>query len=458
MRGKHHKLYKIHKKIAVFFTGMKMHKINYHYWQLALFLILLGTYSLLLYLILTNQYRVDFSSFYSAAQTLHAGENPYRVLSTTYLPTVKKLSANLNPPMMLWLFSPLSQLNYHMALAVWSIFSFILGLIGAGIAFKHAFPPHFLKKNWFNLYLLYLAFFATISNTAIAQLGAILLFFIMIGYHFYTKNHNYLAGIMWGIIIAIKLFPALLFFYVLSQKRYKTLVIMFSTLILMWLIPLLIYGPTIYNQYFSMMTRVLWYGDSWNASVYGFIFRLFVDTHNKTASLLLVKTLYGILFFLSLLWYLREINIKRANRVHQQSFCLTLVMMLIMSPFGWLYYFSILIPPLALTWLAAVDERTFSNKILLMWLLCLFLLNFPMDYVSAGNMTVFLDKLGFYSFYFYGLLLLAYLLTRSIEIDDNNEIKINATYHYFLPATLIIFAFGLLVPIISFIMRLFGTL
>ncbi len=71
-------------------------------------------------------------------------------------------------------------------------------------------------------------------------------------------------------------------------------------------------------------------------------------------------------------------------------------------------------------------------------------------------MPTFIGKLGFYSFYFYGLLLLAYLLTRQVITPPTNKLSIGNAPTYFTPSLFIILSFGLLIPIISFIMRLFS--
>jgi alpha-1,2-mannosyltransferase len=275
--------------------------------KIPILLALLATYIILFYLIFTHQYRLDFSSLYSACQALCSHENPYRVLFTTYFPIVKKLPANLNPPFVLWLFTPFTKLNYDTAVIVWSILSFVLGLIGAGIAFNYAFSKDFLKKNKLYLYLIYLASFATIIDTAIAQLGALLLFLIMSGYHFYRQHNDYAAGILWGVAISIKLFPALLFFYALIQKRYRVCAGLAMVFLLSLLITFLIYGPPIYHHYFSMMRRVLWYGDSWNASIYGMIFRLFIDT-SKAYNLAQIHLLYGALFAAFFIFYIKQLR------------------------------------------------------------------------------------------------------------------------------------------------------
>lgn len=245
-------------------------------WRGVSFLICL-TYVLIFYLVFTFQYRLYFSSFYSACQALSAQENPYQVLQTTYLPTVKKLSANLNPPIVLWLFMPFSWLNYQVAVVVWSLISFSLGILGAGIAFHYAFSPQLLKKYQYILYLLYLSFFPVLVNTAIAQLSSLLLFFLMYGYHLYQKQYDWGAGFCWGLIAAIKIFPALVLLYALIQKRYKTLNATLLIFFILWLIPIGVYGVNIYTEYLAMMARVLWYGDSWNASLHGFIFRILVN-------------------------------------------------------------------------------------------------------------------------------------------------------------------------------------
>ncbi len=132
--------------------------------------------------------------------------------------------------------------------------------------------------------------------------------------------------------------------------------IMLTTVLLLSFIPWLVFGSTIYKQYFSMLTCVLWYGDSWNASLYGFLFRLFIDVHDKTQSLIAIKTVYIFLFFSLLFWYLKK-STGKSTALNHQPFCLTLIMMLLMSPFGWLYYFPLLILPVACVWITAINKK-----------------------------------------------------------------------------------------------------
>jgi alpha-1,2-mannosyltransferase len=367
--------------------------------------LLIVTYTLLFYLVFTHQYRLDFSPFYSASQAFFQGDNPYQVLFTSYFPTVKKLSVNLNPPFVLCLFRPLSILPYDMAVVIWSVLSFVSGLIGAGIAFYYAFPALRHQRHYFIFYVLYLTSYATLMNAIIAQVGTWILFFAMAGYHFYKTNRDGRAGVLWGLLIAIKLFPGLLFFYVLIERRYRVFIIMLTCVLLFSMLPLLIDSFAIYSHYFSMLSRVLWYGDSWNASLYGYIFRLVVDgkQHVLTAKIIYVPCFFAVMagYIRSLLFFQTSTHIVSEH----QGFCLTLVCMLLLSPFGWLYYFPLLTFPLAVLWVHMLTQQR-----LYIWLTAWFFINFPMDYVRATHMTSVLSKLGIYSFHFYGLILLLYLI------------------------------------------------
>ena len=70
-------------------------------------------------------------------------------------------------------------------------------------------------------------------------------------------------------------------------------------------------------------------------------------------------------------------------------------------------------------------------------------------------MPNFIAKIGFLSGPFYGLVLLIYLLTLKESIPGKNEINTAQVKHYFIPATLIIFAFGLIVTVLRLSLHLY---
>ena len=422
--------------------------------QILLFIVFLLAYGVIFYLLWSLQVRHDFPSFYRAAIAYFKGLNPYEVLIADFLPTPGKIPANLNPPFFLELIQPFTWIDYHQALAIWSLLLFSCGLTGAFLVFKIIFPEDYLKKNWLTLLLVYLALYSTIMSTVIVQMGAVLFLFVMAGYYFYIKGRDDLAGIFWGIIIAIKLFPALLFFLALSQKRYKVILVMLATCVIASAIPLLSHGMGIYSIYFKMLPRILWFGDSWNASFYGFLFRIFIDIDDRNQSLVLIKTAYAILFMLSLLWYLRTIYIARQQASNHAAFCLTLAMMLFMSPFGWMYYFSLLLMPLIITWQNLDAKKTAFHKESVLWLCCLFLINFPLSYIRVKEMTNIVFAISICSLHFYGLLILIYLLARCIKQANPGVNNANATQEYLFYPVISILAFGFIAAMSGFLLYL----
>lgn len=405
------------------------------------FIVLCGLYGLICHFIFTNTIRIDYSSFYSSSKALLQGDNPYQPLFTTYLPTVKKVAFNVNPPIVLMLFMPLSKMSYSASLILWSAMSIVFGLITASVCFKLAFKPAFIKQHRVSLYMIYFAFCPTVINTLIGQLGTLIAFFIIVGYYFYTRKRDFLAAIMWGTIIAMKFFPGLLFFYALIERRYKVMTIMAATIAIISIIPWLVYGTRIYSNYLTPLLHVRWYGDHWNASINGFLFRILTDGDANLIDFFLLQWLYLVFFIVGLIWYLKKIYATPLHfKKNHITFSLTLVMMLLMSPFGWVYYFPLLILPLCLTWPEASATRA-NKKIIFAWITCLFLFNFPVNYLPVQHVTTLVEKLTLHSFYFYGLILLAYILT------TKKQTPLHASNNLVIPMQIIL-GFG--VAIVSF--------
>lgn len=431
-----------------------MKRLSHSYRNLALVTAISIIYLIIFYLQFTQHFKLDFSSFYSTASALDQGQDPYQNLLPTYLHLPKKLPANLNPPIFLLLLKSLSHFSYRYAVPIWTICSFILGLSGAAIIAKLSFKPAFFQKNAVVLFIIYLALFPTIMNTVIAQMGAILLFFVMAGYQCFLQRRDTLAGCLWGFIASIKLFPALLLLFAFRQQRYRICLIMIATVLILWLIPFYHHGFTLYSQYFQMLIRVLWYGDNWNASFYGFLFRLFVDPNERYQSLVLIKLVYFILFCGILTWYLKKIGPSLDEQTTHYSFCLTLIMMLLLSPFGWLYYFSLLLFPLALTWQRISSEPLMRPQLILLWFLSFFIINLPVDYVVATKMISFISKIGLYSVSFYGVLLLTYLVLQLQNLAVLPAQNANPQTRTLVLPLIIMIVFSLLIPLTYFILLL----
>jgi hypothetical protein len=380
-------------------------------WLIAAVLLVL-TYALLLYFIAQQQLNTDFSSFYGAALAYLGHTNPYQTILPSFLTTPKDLATNLNPPFFLLLISPLTLLSYTKASLIWAFSSLVLGSLGALICFfLITNPPHF-KKNYLVFIMLYLALYGTLMNTSYNQIGGFLFFFITTGFYCFMRRKEYWAGLFWGLAIAVKLFPALLFIFILGEKRYKLFWITSGFFVMFCSVPLLFHGTAAYVQMFKTLNSLIWYGNSWNASIYGYLFRLIINLHIQQNTMP-VKLVYSILFIGLFLWYAKKSkDLSRASQPYH-AYCLSLLMMLLLSPFGWIYYFSLLLMPLCIIH----QKLCNSNKLhlTLLWPLCLLFLNTPSENMQTRYIDSFTAKITMYSVYFYGLVLLIYLFIKTID-------------------------------------------
>ncbi|KTD62545.1 glycosyltransferase family 87 protein [Legionella spiritensis] len=416
-------------------------------------------YALIFYLQFTQQLRVDFSSFYSTSAALTQEQKPYSIPSTSSRPKAKKLPTNLNPPFFLLLLQPLAHLDYRFALPVWTLLNFIAGLAGAAIAAKLAFQRAILQKIWPVLLLVYLSLFMTFMDTAIAQMGAFVLFFVMTGYYAYACRHDRLAGFLWGFITAIKFFPGLLLVMAWQQRRYRVAGYLLATTVVLSLLPVYYFGLSIYSEYLQMLRHVTWYGDSWNGSLYGFLYRLFVVPGHQAQSVLTIQVIYIVASLLILIWYIKKMGNNSPEVNRHYPFCLTLAITLLLSPFGWLYYFSILLLPLALTWQQLVRDRETAPIITVLWFTGFFIINLPFDYIKSVHMdSSFWHRLTIYSLHNYGLLILVYLIIRLLTRPEKLLTNTAQLDRNFVLPVLVIVAFGLLVPLSCFSIQLLKTL
>lgn len=391
---------------------LKNYNVN-RYLILYTALILIGVlYYALLIPLWTFQVPTDFYAFYTSTISFFQHERPYQALTVIDSMTNTLIGPNLNPPIIFWLFWPFTQLTYYHALVSWTILSLILSFVSASISFKIAFPSVFLKKYRTILFMVYFLFFSTFINTTTGQIGSFLAFLLLCGYVACQKQQSLIAGILWGILIAIKLFPLLLFFYAFRQRRYKMIAVMLSTAIILSLIPL-IHDSHVYSSYYQLISRVPWYGCNWNASIYGFLFRLSFDSLLSTKHQQYFQIFYALVAIFCFGWYLKTLFTMRVTEDrYDLAFCLTIVTMLLLSPFAWVYYFPMLLLPLSR--LGAVTIQTRNFKLLLALFLCIALMNFPEDVIRIDWGSLY-KNLSINSLSFYGLLLLMIVIKKRIS-------------------------------------------
>jgi hypothetical protein len=219
----------------------------------------------------------------------------------------------------------------------------------------------------------------------------------------------------------------------LSEKRYKVFLLTLITTLILWSLPLLSSGTELYLLYFKTLNQLGWYGNSWNASVYGLLFRLFGPTDH----VLLIKLSYLLLSTLLFLWYLNKLGQLNTRKIKHAAFSLTLIMMLLLSPLGWMYYFSLLILPLIVIYQALSQSTTSKTGL---WFFCLLALNTPIANIQSRYIPHFIDKITLYSLYFYGLITMMCLFVYALKINPHiKPLQQSIDKGYLVPLKLIIY-------------------
>jgi hypothetical protein len=166
--------------------------------------------------------------------------------------------------------------------------------------------------------------------------------------------------------------------------------------LLLAMIPMCIYGDSIYQGYWKILTHIKWYGINWNASWLGLCSRIFGEPshlfHTVIDRPLLGQIIYDsiFLFYVACVYYF-----SKKNTDSSLTFAFTLSTMLLISPLGWSYYFPMLISALLINIISAEYHRYYISLTCLL-LLSLFLsaLPFPLyennqipviELVSHGN-------------------------------------------------------------------------
>lgn len=370
-----------------------------------LFLLIGALYLLTSYVVLSLPAPIDFSSFYvSAVHFLH-GENPYQRFPLTFLGLQQVSSLNLNPPFFLVFMLPFASLTYLHAYTLWQLLSLVAFMGGLTFSFL-LLPEHSsFRKNACTWSCIILLSHGVLTNWLLGQVGFWLFFLIMAGFYALKINRPYWCGLFWGTATAIKLFPALLFLHALRTKNHSTVFVMLSTALFANLIPNMLFKMPLLQLYFKMIATVYWYSHSWNASITGYIFRLFADVNTIKHNLNYLKyASFGAnvgVFMVYLGWY-RWWNVSKLNE--DQHFCLIICTMLLLSPLSWIYYFPLLSYPFLYLW---SKQKKQSRRNYSLTFLSLMLILFPMPYIELPQMNAMNHRIITYSLNFYGLILFA---------------------------------------------------
>lgn len=316
---------------------------------------------------------VDFFQEWSSVQNWRRGLPIYehheqaaaRYLGFSFDP--KDYSAvewNAHPPPAVLFAIPLAWLSYPHATLAWNLLSLVLGAASLWVINRELE----VARSWRPLLALVplaLMFDPLLSQAFYAQLNLLLLFLIVGAWSALRQNREILAGVCLGTAAAVKLFPALLFLYVLLRGRWRVFGAGMAAGCAWLAASLVVFGVDAYRDYvLQVIPHVDEWRSSWgNLSLAGWWSRLF-DPGTKGGEVvplgywpLLARTgTYASALVLTAVasWATWR---ARGRRQVELSFALFVLTTLLVSPICWNHYLLLLLLPAALAWTYACSTR-----------------------------------------------------------------------------------------------------
>lgn len=280
------------------------------------------------------EHLMDFGSFIAAGREAAQGNNPY----TADSPLVYRLesqisgrsvpSPNLNPPISLLLFAPLANLDPLLAANGWRLASAIL--YAAGILLLAAAYPRAVSLPRILWAVSLAGFWHTL---AVGQIYVLLLIPSIAVWMLSERGYRIPAGIALGMIVALK--PNFVLWLGLLAVSGNFIVALWAaaTGLAISLLPLLRYGPVVYEQWFSALSGYPEIG-------------LLIAGNSSFASLTArfglagAGVLLAVSFAAIALYFTRTRSGLQLSRIHT----LGIVGSLLISPFSWVGYTILTLP------------------------------------------------------------------------------------------------------------------
>ncbi len=382
----------------------------------------------------------DFPHDYIGGRELIAGKSIYPenykellqnlLLSQGIKPNPHLLYINPHPPFADILLFPLWFLTFHTAIVVWTLIEIVCMLLIVYLLLKSEQIP----MKYFPLVVLFtLAAQPFQSNLITGQITIVLVMFVVMAWFMYKKGYESASGVFIALATMLKFYPGLFILFFLINRKWKAILASIITGGLVLLLTLIMTKNDIFRYLFVIMPSDLqfWQADLVNFCLNGFFSRLFLPmiTHSTTGFTIFISPFIKNLLYYStsglLLLYL-SVHAKKYNFNNGPGFSVFATLSLVISPFCWDHYRTLLLIPFILL----IKEVIRNNKKYDMLIYIVSLV-----FVSINEYSAYFDKavyktqiflypdraanilieLTFYSLPLYGMLLLLFLNFRIIR-------------------------------------------
>lgn len=300
-------------------------------------------------------YLLDFTKFYLSAQFFTEGKDIYEAIDLKKIglrpesleSSRETLHPNLNMPVVTLLFLPFLATDASTGMVIWVALSmgFIFAsawLLGGELIRKGKLPTHL---HWmisgFIAVLLFL-YFPTFVGAVLGQLGQLLLLILCAAWIAARRGCDRLAGVLFGVALSLKPFTGIFLVVLPWLRRWRLIYWYVASFTALSLLGAIVFGPSIYLRYLTILQEVNWYGHSWNAS---FMAPLSILLGGNAAAhwldlpwlARLISLVLSLALYLLLIRQVCQLGDPLARL--DISISGSIPLMLLASPLGWLYYF-----------------------------------------------------------------------------------------------------------------------
>jgi hypothetical protein len=373
-----------------------------------LILLASGAYAAgMLYTVFGADFARDFFAMFRGVRGLVSGSAPLYLLDEIRDNPLGQTYKY--PPTFALIFAPLTRLPFVPALTIWRIINLLM-LVGACALLLRAYAVPL--RSWAGAALLLLAFsLRPLADTlAYGQPDLLLLLLLAAALAALLRGQDRRLGAWIGIAAALKLYPAYLIGYALTQRRWRAAISALAAAALFGGLSLVAFGWPVHWTFLHDVLPATGVGTAWveNQTFNGLLNRLLSPEQvallpDGGGAVRLATYAWALGFTALTAWLTRPGGGLR----HDIAYGMWIVAMLLILPSAWMHYEALLLIPFFQTFVLARDEAgglrwPAAACYALAWML-----------LSHGNLWTFFDKSlhgPFWqlilSYKFYGMLLL----------------------------------------------------
>ena len=323
----------------------------------------------------TAVYGVDLIAYYTAAKLADAGEiseiyaevkEDFSVVNSgKFFETAKNSGFQTTPtryiylPIFLAPFKLLTSFNFATVATLWLLLNLII-IIGV-IALEWYFTKDLMHPLLRLMLIIPLNLFSfpLFYALKLGQTTLIIYLIICLIYYFTLQGHDGIAGILLGLIVALKFSPLLFTLYFLYRKRYVLAISCLITIATLILLSIIAYGLPLHKIYWHYLTSLSSLGIAgWsNQSLEAFLLRQFTESNalyfhplKVSKFLSILKNILAIAIIVIIYLSLRKNSGRNYQILYSLEFSAIILCFLVIPSISWLHYFTLAtIPAIIIT-------------------------------------------------------------------------------------------------------------